>query len=100
MHDALFENAQRLTPAVIVELANKLGLKGAELQKALQAGTYAQELEKYKSLGARANIRGTPSLFYNGRPQDLRLGLTEELLTHALEDETEWGANHNAWKAD
>ncbi|WNG28825.1 thioredoxin domain-containing protein [Cystobacter fuscus] len=100
MHDALFENAHRLSTATIVELANKLGLKGAELQKALQAGTYAQELEKYKSMGTRANIRGTPSLFFNGRFNDLQLGLTEEMLSHALEDETTWRANNNAWAAD
>src|SRR5688500_19742763 len=49
----------------IIEVANKLGLKGAELQKALQAGTYAKELEKYKGMGNAANIRGTPSLFFN-----------------------------------
>ncbi|MGZ3460155.1 MAG: DsbA family protein, partial [Archangium sp.] len=57
MYEALFENAQSLSPATIVQLANKLGLKGAELQKALQAGTYAQELEKYKALGIAARIQ-------------------------------------------
>ncbi|WP_211241507.1 DsbA family protein [Cystobacter fuscus] len=100
MHDAIFENAHRLSTATLVELANKLGLKGAELQKALQAGTYAQELEKYKSMGTRANVRGTPSLFFNGRFNDLKLGLTEDMLSHALEDETTWRANNNAWAAD
>jgi protein-disulfide isomerase len=100
MHDALFENAQRLSPAVAVELANKLGLKGASLQKALKDGTYAQELEKYKALGNAANVRGTPALFFNGRSYDLQMGLTEDALTHTLEDELEWRANGNAWAAD
>jgi protein-disulfide isomerase len=100
MHDAIFENAQRLSTATLVELANKIGLKGAELQKALQAGTYAQELEKYKSMGSLANVRGTPSLFFNGRFHDIQLGLTEDTLSHALEDETVWRANNNAWAAD
>jgi protein-disulfide isomerase len=100
MHDALFENAQGLSQAKIIEVANKLGLKGAELQKALQAGTYAKELEKYKGLGNAANIRGTPSLFFNGRFYDIQMGLTEDALNHTLEDELEWRANNNAWAAD
>jgi protein-disulfide isomerase len=100
MHDALFENAQRLSPAVAVELANKLGLKGADLRKALQAGTYAKELEKYKALGNAANVRGTPAMFFNGRSYDIQMGITEDALTHTLEDELEWRANGNAWAAD
>jgi protein-disulfide isomerase len=100
MHDALFENAQNLSPARIVEIANKLGLKGADLQKALQAGTYVKEVEKYKNLGSAANIHGTPSLFFNGRSYDANMGLTEDALTHTLEDELEWRANKNAWAAD
>ncbi|HYO73674.1 MAG TPA: thioredoxin domain-containing protein [Archangium sp.] len=100
MHDALFESARNLSPASIVAIANKLGLKGAELQKALQAGTYAQELEKYKALGSAANVRGTPSLFFNGRAYDTQIGLNEEVLTQSLEDELEWRANNNAWAAD
>jgi protein-disulfide isomerase len=100
MHDALFESSRNLSPASIVGIANKLGLKGAELQKALQAGTYAKELDKYKALGTSAGIRGTPSLFFNGRAYDTQMGLTDEALTHSLEDELEWRANNNAWAAD
>ncbi len=100
MHDALFENAQNLAPAKIIEIANKLGLKGADLQKTLQAGTYAKELEKYKALGQTANIHGTPSLFFNGRHYDAQMGLSEGALSHTLEDELEWRANSNAWAAD
>ena len=100
MHDALFENSQRLSPAVAVELANKLGLKGAELQKALKDGTYAKELEKYKAMGNVANVRGTPAMFFNGRFYDIQMGLTEDVLNHTLEDELEWRANRNAWAAD
>ncbi len=100
MHDALFENAQKLSIPVMVELANKIGLKGAELQKALQAGTYAKELDKYKSMGNAANIRGTPSLFFNGRFYDIQVGITEDVLTHSLEDEIEWRTHNNAWAAD
>ena len=100
MHDALFENARNLNPEVIVGLANKLGLKGAELQKALQAGTYAKELEKYKGLGLAAGVNSTPSLYFNGRHYDSAMGVVEETLAHSLEDETEWRANNNAWAAD
>ncbi len=98
MHDALFEHAEDLSSPVLLSLADQVGLKGAELKKALAAGTYAQELEKLRAMGRAANLRGTPAIFFNGRLYEL--GLNEEELTHTLEDELEWRANGNAWAAD
>jgi protein-disulfide isomerase len=98
MHDALFEHQEDLSPTALVALAGKLGLPGAELQKALKEGTYAQEVERFRELGRSASVRGTPALFVEGRLHGL--GFTEEDLAHTLEDELEWRANRNAWAAD
>ncbi|HET9449969.1 MAG TPA: thioredoxin domain-containing protein [Aggregicoccus sp.] len=96
MHDVLFEHQGEL--ANLPKLAAKAGLNPAGLKKALEAGTYLKELERYKAMGAAANIRGTPSLFLNGRPHELGFG--EEQLRHSAEDEAEWRANDGAWAAD
>jgi protein-disulfide isomerase len=98
MHDALFEHQEDLSPSALVTIANGLGLKGAQLRKALEEGTYAKELDALRAMGRAANVRGTPAVFFNGRLHDM--GFTEEDLTHSLEDELEWRANGNAWAAD
>jgi protein-disulfide isomerase len=96
LHDVLFENQWDL--ANLPKLIAKAGLDPAAFQKALKAGTYLKELERYKAMGAAANIRGTPSLFFNGRPYELGFG--EDQLRHSAEDEAEWRANNGAWAAD
>ncbi len=101
MHDALFEHQENLAPAALVNIANGLGLPGAKLAEALKAGTYAKELEEYRTQGMAANVRGTPSLFLNGRPFALDFfGLDDAALAHSVEDELEWAGNNNAWAAD
>jgi protein-disulfide isomerase len=99
MHDALFANQANLTPAALPAIADKVGLPGAKLQEVLKAGTYKEELARFQSMGRAANITGTPSIFFNGRPYALELGLEAEKLAHSVEDELEWRAN-NAWAAD
>ncbi|XXF80228.1 thioredoxin domain-containing protein [Myxococcaceae bacterium GXIMD 01537] len=101
MHDALFVNQANLSPAALPGIANSIGLPGAKLAEALKAGTYAKELDEYKAQGMAARLRGTPTLFLNGRvyPLDF-LGLDEAELAHSVEDEIEWKANNNAWAAD
>ncbi|MBF5042689.1 thioredoxin [Aggregicoccus sp. 17bor-14] len=98
LHDVLFENQTALGPDNLPKLVQKVGLNPAELQKVLKAGTYLKELEGFKALGASANIRGTPSLFFNGRPYEL--GYAEDQLRQSAEDEAEWRANNGAWAAD
>jgi protein-disulfide isomerase len=98
LHDLLFENQFDLSPANLPKLVQKAGLDPAAFQKALKAGTYLKELEGFKAAGARANIRGTPSLFFNGRPY--ALGFAEDQLRHSAEDEAEWRANNGAWSKD
>jgi protein-disulfide isomerase len=101
MHDALFAQQQNLAPAALPAIANSIGLPGAKLAEALKAGTYAKELDSYKAQGTAANIRGTPSIFLNGRPYLIEvMGLDAANLAHAVEDHTEWSANKNAWAAD
>lgn len=98
MHDALYEHQHDLATPALVALAERLGLPGASLRKALEAGTYAPELERSIAQGLGARIRSTPTLFINGRAHALRL--TPEELARSVEDELEWSTHGNAWAAD
>lgn len=98
MHDLLFENQLSLNPARIKQLAAQAGLDPNELAKAMEAGKYKDELTASKEAGKAAGVDATPAIFINGRK--LTLGLSQELLTHTVEDELEWIANRSAWAAD
>lgn len=98
MHDALYEHQHDLSTPALVALAERLGLPGASLRQALEAGTHAPEVERYSEQGRNARIRATPTLFINGRAHALRL--TPEELTRSVEDELEWSSHGNAWAAD
>jgi protein-disulfide isomerase len=98
MHDALFAHQENLAPAALPAIADKIGLPGAKLKAALEAGTYKQELEGFRASGRAANVQGTPAIFFNGR--SYKLGLDPGQLSQSLEDELEWRAHGSKWAAD
>lgn len=98
MHDLLFENQAALTPVLIRQLAERLGLSSAALGKALDGNKYLDELNAWKESGKVARVDATPSLYFNGRK--LTLPPDTETLAHSADDELEWIGNRNAWTAD
>jgi protein-disulfide isomerase len=70
MHEALFANQSRLDPSLIFALAGALGLSQGALQRALQLGTYAQDVREDLVGGARSGVNGTPCFFVNGIRHD------------------------------
>jgi protein-disulfide isomerase len=70
MHDALFENQDRLGPPLLLALAGALGLSQTALQHALATGTFAPKVRKDFLSGIRSGVNGTPSFFINGRRHD------------------------------
>jgi protein-disulfide isomerase len=98
MHEALFEHQDDLGPAALRRLAQSVGLDGAALQKAIDAGKYLDELNAMKAQGKAAGVTGTPALLVNGRR--FELGLSEDLLEHTIDDELEWISGQNAWVDD
>jgi protein-disulfide isomerase len=66
MHDALFENQSRFSPAFFPELAQKLGLDPAGLREALAAEKYRAHVRSDFMSGARSGVNGTPTFFING----------------------------------
>jgi protein-disulfide isomerase len=70
MHDALFENQSRFSPAFFPELAQKLGLDAKDLKDALAAEKYRAHVRSDFMSGARSGVNGTPTFFVNGQRLD------------------------------
>jgi protein-disulfide isomerase len=66
-HDLLFKNYQKLNPQKIQEIAQESGLDVGKLQKDVNDATVLDKLNSDISEAARVGIRGTPTLFINGR---------------------------------
>lgn len=98
MHDLLFDNQADLSKPVLKKLAESLALSGAELEKVWAENRYVDEINASKEAGRAANVTGTPAIFVNGR--EFKLGLSEEMLAHTVDDELEWIAGKNAWIPD
>lgn len=67
MYGALFDNQDRLSPAVIEELAKGLGLDIAKFQKEIESESVADAVSRDRKQGERLDIQSTPTLYINGR---------------------------------
>jgi protein-disulfide isomerase len=66
-HDLLFKNYNRLNDQVVRDLALGLGLNQAQYQKKLKDPTLAGRVRQDELEGRRAGVKGTPTIFINGR---------------------------------
>jgi len=98
LHELLFANQQRLSPQVIRELVQQVGLDPQGLVQAVQKGDLAENVEKQRAEGRALGIMGTPTIFVNGR--QYALPLSPELLRFTIEDELEWQNNGGKWAAE
>jgi protein-disulfide isomerase len=96
MHDALFS-----TPVFGVDdLATRAGELGADegdLRDALQSHRYLDKVHASQAEARAAGLRGTPTLYVNGRQHVLPI--QPAFLDFAIEDELEWAA-HGGWTKD
>ena len=67
MHDAMFANPQDLAPATLKAMARDVGVKGAEFDRCLDSGDFADEVAADVAAARAAGANGTPALFINGR---------------------------------
>ena len=70
MHDALFAAQKQMKGADMtalgVELAQKIGINGGKLKKALESGKYSEKVKADMALAQKVGARGTPNFFVNG----------------------------------
>ena len=87
-HDLLFENQKALSEAKYLELAKKLGLNLERFSKDSKAAVNQQALQRDIADAQLAGVRGTPTIFVNGRrlkernSKDLQQMISQELGKH------------------
>ena len=95
MSDQLFGHQDELDDAQIKSYAAQLRLDGNAMLKEGYSGKYDAHVEKQKQEGLAAQVRSTPTLFFNGRAHLLPFKLPH--LVRSVEDEEEWQRNKGAW---
>lgn len=67
LHDLLFENYNKLNPQKIRELAEQVGLDMKRFDKDRNDPILQQQINADMQEGQRVGVRGTPTVFINGR---------------------------------
>jgi protein-disulfide isomerase len=70
MHDAIYENQDRLGVPLFLALAGVLGLPESGLRNALLAGDFKPKIRSDFLGGVRSGVNGTPAFFINGERHD------------------------------
>jgi protein-disulfide isomerase len=66
-HKKLYENYNRLSDSMFLDLAKSLGLDEAAFSLSLKDPRHQQAIQKDMQDGQAAGVTGTPSVFINGR---------------------------------
>lgn len=99
MHDGLFESPHAAASRDdLADLARELGADPADLRAALEGKRHLKAVRDSQAEARAAGIRGTPTLFLNGRMLILS-DFSEEGLEETLADEEEW-LRHRGWERD
>jgi protein-disulfide isomerase len=97
MHDALFSSPGHALDD-LADDARAVGGDPGDLRDAISSGRYVDKVRSSQAEARGAGIRGTPSLFFDGRLHVLPI-LSDEILEFTLEDEEEW-QRHSGWERD
>ncbi len=66
MHDAIYENQERLSIPTLYELAETLGLDVRALRRALDTHEFLPRVRRDFLSGVKTAVNGTPTFFING----------------------------------
>lgn len=72
MHDLIFQNFKGLNEDKFKEFAVKLGLDMAKFMEDYKSSKYDARIQRDINLGTSVGVRGTPSLFMNGKRMGAR----------------------------
>ena len=84
MHDAIYENQQRLSIPVLFQLAGALGLSQIGLRDSIAQMRHADKIQADFIGGVRSGVNGTPTFFINGVRHNGGYSVPE--LSAAIED--------------
>jgi predicted DsbA family dithiol-disulfide isomerase len=77
MHDKLFANGEHLDDAAILEYAKAIGLDLDRFRADLQSPATRARLDADRKLGDALNVKGTPTIFINGREYNSKIEIGE-----------------------
>jgi protein-disulfide isomerase len=83
-HDLLFQNGDSLSDQKFLQIARELGLNLEQFEKDINDLKIVARVNQDIRLGAYMGVRGTPTVFINGRVSQAR---TLEALEAAVENE-------------
>lgn len=66
-HDLLYENYNKLNDEKVIEISKELGLDVEKLLRDMKNPQILALISQDKTEGDRAGVRGTPTIFINGR---------------------------------
>jgi protein-disulfide isomerase len=67
MHDELYKNSRTLSPETIKGIAEKLSLDMKKFEADMNSDEVKKQVDEELALGAKSDVRGTPSFFVNGK---------------------------------
>jgi protein-disulfide isomerase len=67
MHDALFENYQNLAEDNLKKIAGEVGLNVEQWEKDYKSPEVEKDVQDDMRLAAQSDVRGTPTMFVNGK---------------------------------
>jgi thiol-disulfide isomerase/thioredoxin len=98
MYDSLFANPHELSDEDLADRAREIGGDPTALRAALASGALKARVSASQAEGRAAGMRGTPTLFFNGRRYTL-VDHSAAGLEFTLEDEEEW-TRSGGWARD
>ena len=87
MNDIMFENMKALEVDKLEKYAEQIGLDLAKFKADLSSSKYAAQVKAEAAEGQSAGVRGTPSVFINGRRYQPSGGYTVEGIEKVLAQE-------------
>lgn len=66
-HDRLFDNFGKLSDRKFLDIAQDMGFKPQEFEKMMKDPEIMAKVRRDSQDGRRAGVRGTPTIFINGR---------------------------------
>ncbi len=67
MHDELYKNGRNLSPETIKGIAEKIGLDMKKFEADRQSDEVKKQIDAELALGQQVDVRGTPSIFVDGK---------------------------------
>ena len=84
-HDKIFENYNRLSDKKLDEIAKELGLDMVKFKNDMKSPAVVSHIEKDLRDASLAEVRGTPTIFINGRaPQGRSMEIYSDIIEKEL----------------